>query len=211
MTFYEIRFPTDISSGAVGGPNRVTDVVTLRSGFEEVNSIWQHSRRKWDAAVGVKTLDDLHDVLEFWESMSGRANQFRWKDYTDWKSVSPGKQISSVDVLIGTGDGVEMDFQLKKIYSAGAGTPDYYRDIKKPVTGTVKVNDAGVDLVEGVGFVVDYSTGVISLTVATAAGQELKAGFEFDVPVRFDADSLSTQIEAYHGGTTSVPVIEVRL
>jgi uncharacterized protein (TIGR02217 family) len=208
MSFYEIQFPPDISGGASGGPMRVTDVVSLRSGYEEVNSIWQHSRRKWDASYGIKTANDLHAVIEFWEAMGGRANQFRWKDWADFKSVAPGQTVSSTDQTIGTGDGSTVAFQLVKSY--GVGLASYSRPIKKPVSGSVKVNVAG-DLVEGVGFTVDYTTGIVTLASAPGSGVAVKVGFEFDVPVRFDTDFLSTQLELYHGGTTSIPVIEVRI
>ena len=38
--FHETRFPTAISRGATGGPERRTDVVALGSGHEERNSRW---------------------------------------------------------------------------------------------------------------------------------------------------------------------------
>ena len=65
MVFHEVRFPTEISRGAVGGPERRTDVVVLGSGHEERNSRWADSRRSYNAGYGVKSLDELpaSDVL----------------------------------------------------------------------------------------------------------------------------------------------------
>jgi uncharacterized protein (TIGR02217 family) len=40
--FHEVRFPTDISRGARGGPTRRTDIVTLASGREQRNARWAH-------------------------------------------------------------------------------------------------------------------------------------------------------------------------
>jgi uncharacterized protein (TIGR02217 family) len=209
MTFYETRFPANISGGATGGPMRVTDVVTLRSGFEERNSIWQHSRRKWDASFGVKTADDLHAVLSFWEAMGGRRHTFRWKDWADYKSVAPGLAIGPQDQTIGTGTGALTSFQLKKTYASGAAY--YVRTINKPVADTVRLSVNNVEKTAGVDFTVDTTTGLIALAVAPTLGHLVKAGFEFDVPVRFDNDALSTQLEAYHGGATSIDIIEVRV
>ena len=48
-----VRFPTAISRGAQGGPERRTDVVVLGSGFEERNSRWANSRRSYNAGYGV--------------------------------------------------------------------------------------------------------------------------------------------------------------
>ena len=57
MAFHEVRFPTGISKGAAGGPERRTDVVTLASGFEERNSRWADSRRSFNAGYGVRAID----------------------------------------------------------------------------------------------------------------------------------------------------------
>jgi uncharacterized protein (TIGR02217 family) len=46
MNFHEERFPETLSFGAIGGPERRTDVVTLTNGFEERNTPWAHSRRR---------------------------------------------------------------------------------------------------------------------------------------------------------------------
>ncbi len=223
MTFYETRFPTDIGGAAVGGPMRITDIVTLRSGYEEVNAIWQHSRRRWDASYGIKTADDLHTVLEFWEAMDGRRHQFRWKDHADYKSCAPLQAVSATDQVIGTGDGNTATFQLIKTYSAGSAS--YARPIKKPVSGTVKVSLNDVELLTG--WEVDTATGIITFTGngwdldfindeyvfgnAPANGVTVKAGYEFDVPARFENDTLSTQLELYHGGQASIEIMEVRV
>ena len=63
MNFHDIRFPTAISLAASGGPERRTDIVVLGSGYEERNSRWADSRRRYDAGYGVKTLDELHTVI----------------------------------------------------------------------------------------------------------------------------------------------------
>ena len=90
VAFHEVRFPTAIAFGASGGPERRTDIVTLGSGFEERNSRWADSRRRYNAGYGVRTLDDLHVVLAFFEERRGRLYGFRWLDRIDWKSCAPG-------------------------------------------------------------------------------------------------------------------------
>ena len=54
ISFNEVRFPTDVALGARGGPERRTDVVTLRSGAEPRNAIWADGRRKYQAGYGIK-------------------------------------------------------------------------------------------------------------------------------------------------------------
>jgi len=207
MTFYETRFPTNISYDVKGGPTRVTDIVTLRSGFEETNSIWANSRRKWDAAYGLKTHNDLHTVLSFWEAMGGRLHQFRWKDWADYKSVGPLTAITKDDQSIGTGDGAVVAFQLVKSYATGSA--NYSRPIKKPVSGTVLIALDGVN--QASGWTVDTTTGIVTFSSAPGAGVAVTSGFEFDVPVRFNNDELSTSLEFYQAGTSSIDIIEVRV
>ena len=122
MSFHEVCFPTGISRGAQGGPERRTDVVVLGSGFEERNSRWADSRRSFNAGYGVRSLDDLHAVIAFFEERRGRLYGFRWRDHSDWKSCAPGQAPSAEDQVIGVGDGARALFQLIKTYG-GADAP----------------------------------------------------------------------------------------
>ncbi len=64
-SFHDILFPLDIALKSAGGPERRTDIVTFGSGREERNARWAHSRRRFDAGYGVKTLDALQEVMAF--------------------------------------------------------------------------------------------------------------------------------------------------
>jgi uncharacterized protein (TIGR02217 family) len=212
MSFHEIRFPTDISRGAQGGPERRTDVVVLGSGYEERNARWADSRRSYNAGYGVKSIDELHAVIAFFEERRGRLYCFRWRDHADAKSCAPSGTPSPLDQLIGTGDGERIAFQLQKTYG-GAHAP-WSRDIKKPVTGTVRVAVAGVEVDAGEAFSVDAATGIVVFQPGHVPGDgvEVTAGFEFDVPVRFDTDRLEINVQGFrHGAIPSIPIVEVRL
>ncbi len=210
MSFHEIQFPTDISKGSAGGPERRTDIVTLRSGFEERNTIWKHSRRKYDASLGLQSLDDLHEVLEFFEARSGRLYAFRWKDWADYRSGPPRRTTSSDDQLIGVGDGSETAFQLVKRYTSGG--VEYVRDIRKPVAGTVDVEVNGAAQGEGSDYTLDYTTGIITFASAPSSGHSIKAGYWFDVPARFDTDYLGISVDAFEAGAIpAIDILEVRV
>ena len=182
MAFHEIRFPVDIALGSTGGPERRTEIATLGSGFEERNSPWAHSRRRYNAGSGVKTFDDLHNVIAFFEARVARLHGFRWKDRADFKSVAPSGSITATDQAISTGDGATTAFQLTKTYTSGSQS--YARDIKKPVAGTVLI--ALDSVAQGSGWTVDTTTGVVTFDTAPVAAVAITAGYEFDVPVRFD-------------------------
>jgi len=207
MAFHEIRFPDNISRGARGGPERRTQIVELASGDEERNASWANSRRRYDAAYGIRRADDLAAVVAFFEARNGRLYGFRWKDWGDYKSCLPSAAPSTTDQAIGTGDGAATIFQLVKAYSSGAQT--WTRSITKPVAGTVMVALDGV--AQASGWSMDSTSGQITFTTAPANGVVVSAGFEFDVPVRFDTDQLDVTHDLERlGSITSIPLIEVR-
>ena len=101
-------------------------------------------------------------------------------------------------------------FRLCKRYASG--WESYLRAIAKPVAGTVAVAVGGVTVGSGSGFAVDHETGEVQLSVAPAVGVAVTAGFEFDVPVRFDTDRIVTSIAGFAAGEIpSIPVVEVRI
>jgi uncharacterized protein (TIGR02217 family) len=208
--FHEVRFPLDVSLGSRGGPQRRTDIVTLASGREHRNARLAHSRRRYDAGLGVRTLDALHAVVAFFEERRGRLYGFRFRDRVDWKSCPPSLAPTSTDQRIGTGDGATGAFQLVKTY--GAAHAPYARPIAKPVAGTVRVAVNDIEIPAGTAFVCDTATGWVTFTSAAvpAAGAAVTAGFEFDVPVRFDTDDLEIDLSAFAAGEVpKIPLIEI--
>ncbi|MDR3496244.1 MAG: DUF2460 domain-containing protein [Ancalomicrobiaceae bacterium] len=207
-TFHEVRFPTDVSLGARGGPEWRTDVVTMRSGYEQANSTWVNSRRKYNAGYGIKNIDQLALVLEFFEERRGKLYGFRWKDRLDFKSCSTPMSPSAFDQVIGIGDASTRTFQLTKTY--GRSFAPWSRIIKKPVTNTVRIGINGSAY--SAGWTVDTTTGIVTFSIAPGTGYTITAGFEFDVPVRFDTDYLEFDLSHFSAGQVpSIPIIELRV
>ena len=210
MAFHEVRYPVGLSIGSSGGPERRTEIVTLVNGFEERNSPWAHSRRRYDAGAGMRSLDDFAALIAFFEARRGQLHGFRWKDWADYKTCLPSQSVSAMDQEIGVGDGVTTVFQLRKTYASGGSA--YTRDLVKPVAGSVKVAVAGVVQTLPAEFTVEEARGIVTLNLPPALGAVVTAGCEFDVPVRFDTDRISASIASFQAGEVpAVPVIEVRL
>ncbi len=210
MGFHEVRFPANLSFGSVGGPERRTDIVALASGFEERNTPWAHSRRRYDAGLGLRSLDDIEALVSFFEARQGQLYGFRWKDWSDYKSCRPSEAPAYDDQVIATGDGVTTEFGLLKSYPSG--DQSYARPVVKPVSGTVRVGVQSVEQQESIDWTIDLATGLVTFTNPPLAGAVVTAGFEFDVPVRFDTDRIQTSVARFQAGDVpNVPVVEVRL
>lgn len=209
MAFHETRFPTDIAFGSRGGPRRKTVIAVSGSGYEHRNSQWADSKREYNAGYGVKSIDDIHTVVEFFEERRGMLHGFRWKDKFDFKSCAPKQTPAYDDQVIGTGDGSTTTFQLIKTY--GSTYSPYSRDITKPVTGTVLIGVNGSDTA-GSGWSVNLTTGIITFSVAPTNGHTITAGYEFDVPVRFDTDYMQIDLSGFEAGNVpDIPIVEIRI
>jgi uncharacterized protein (TIGR02217 family) len=207
MAFHEVRFPDTISRGARGGPERRTQIVELASGDEERNASWANSRRRYDVSYGIRRADDLAAVVAFFEARNGRIYGFRFKDWADHRSCLPSQAPSPMDQQIGTGDGVTTIFQLTKRYASGGQS--WSRAITKPVAGTVQI--ALNALPQPGGWSADHKTGLVSFDTAPSSDIAITAGFEFDVPVRFDSDALDVTLDIERlGSITSIPLLEIR-
>ncbi|WP_171167646.1 DUF2460 domain-containing protein [Ruegeria sp. HKCCA0370] len=210
MNFHEVRFPASLSFGSVGGPERRTDIVTLANGFEERNTPWAHSRRRYDAGLGMRSLDDIETLISFFEARQGQMFGFRWKDWSDFKSGKATADINFGDQVIAKGDGTRTEFQLIKTYHSGGAS--YARPIVKPVLGTVRLGLDQDEVREGVDFDVDLTTGRVTFADPPPEEVDITAGFEFDVPVRFDTDKIQTSVASFQAGDVpNVPVVEVRI
>ncbi len=210
MGFHEVRFPASLSFGSVGGPERRTEIVTLVNGFEERNTPWAHSRRRYDAGLGLRSLEDVEALIAFFEARQGQVYGFRWKDWADYRSCAASGTVSYLDQQIGIGDGLRTEFALVKTYRSGEQV--YVRPIAKPVAGTLQVALSDVPLIETIDYSVDLTTGQLTLMTPPPVGATLTAGYEFDVPVRFDTDRIATSVASFKAGDVpNVPVVELRL
>jgi len=210
--FHDVLFPLAVSFGATGGPDRKNEIIQLTSGREKRNARFSQSRRCYDAGSGVRSLEDLYDVLAFFEARRGSLYAFRFRDPFDMKSCRPSATPSPLDQTLGTGDGRAASFPLVKNYG---GPPDAYaRLIRKPAAGTLLVAVAGTERSSPADFTFDDDTGsvVFAASAIPAAGAAVTAGYVFDVPVRFDAERIEISLTAFKAGQIpSIPLVEVQL
>lgn len=184
--FHDVLFPMTIALASTAGPEFSTEVTETAGGYEKRNQNWAGARLRFNVASGVKTRADYEELLAFFYGRAGRANGFRFRDWSDHKSCDVDGVPAHDDQLIGTGDGATQFFQLVKSYVSGPVT--YRRKITRPVAGSVLVGLGGIN--QASGWTVDTSSGLITFATPPGAGVAVTAGYVFDVPARFDIDRL---------------------
>jgi uncharacterized protein (TIGR02217 family) len=216
MAFVETpRFPDNLAYGTQGGPEFLTGVTVLQSGYEQRNTLWSQARHRFDASYAIRTNDDFDLIRDWFHSMRGRWNGFRFKDFFDFSSGTSSEMSggalttppTELDQQIGVGDTVEVDFQLVKNYTIGTET--LVRLIQKPVAGTVLIALDTVLQADPGDYSFDDTTGIVTFVSPPGGGVVVTAGYEFDVPVRFENDSLAVSYDSFNIQSASVPMVEL--
>jgi uncharacterized protein (TIGR02217 family) len=200
--FEDVSFP--IALGRELGVETAfsTAIVTVAGGAEQRNSEWADARLSFDAGPGLRGEADLHALIAFFRARRGAAVGFRLEDPLDHSSNAMVEAPGAADQMLGMGDGVRTEFPLIKAYGAQV------RRITRPVAGTVRVSVADEERVSGWTLA---DGGVVAFDAAPADGEAVRAGFRFDVPVRFAEDRLSLNRATFAAGEIpSVPMIEIR-
>lgn len=185
MSFLEDPiFPACPRYGIVASPGYSVTIARMGSGRERRNRNWAQPLNVYSIQVGPRMEDEIQELLEFWHAVGGTECGFRFRDYADFKSCRVNVGLTAIDQALELIPGSPGGYQLTKTYRAGARAQ--VRKILKPTVGTVLIADNGVQKVEGPDWVLDYTTGL--LTIFFAPVGQITAGFEFDVPVRFDSE-----------------------
>jgi len=197
--FVEARLSTAISYHSRGGPEFKTLVIITSSGHEQRLVTWAQARATYNVAYGIRTPEQLQEVVSFFRAVRGQAIAFRFRDPLDHTATNQ---------LLGVGDGVTDSVQLVKHYDLGGGT-DYARTIYKPVAGTVQVFGDGDDLT---GFWTMDTLGLVTFTDPPPEGMVVTWSGEFDLACRFASDRIETSFELYRvGNVEAIDIIEIRL
>lgn len=194
MSFLETsRFPDDISYGGTGGPMFQTSIGMVDSGTEYRNQDWSLARARYDVGHAARVKASYDALLAFFYAARGRANGFRYKDWADFEATASQGVYAVID---------STHSQMYKRYTFGSYT--YDRKIVKPY-GTITVTG-------GTGPTTDSTTGIVTFTGAAPTAWS----GQFDVPCRFDTDTMDGTMIARSGGSlvggwTSIPIVEIRL
>jgi uncharacterized protein (TIGR02217 family) len=205
QAFDDVDFPLALGRDAESTSRFSTQIFRSVTGHETRNSLWADASLSFDVGPGVRSEADCAELVRFFRARRGPARGFRLRDPLDHSSAAEGNAPHQGDQLLGEGDGVRSEFALIKHYG---DPPDaQQRRITRPVMGSVGVS---VDGAAASGWTLQPG-GIIRFASAPAPGTEVRAGFLFDVPVRFASDALTVGTATFAAGeAVSVPLVEIR-
>ncbi|MGB7407197.1 MAG: DUF2460 domain-containing protein [Pontixanthobacter sp.] len=207
--FDDILYPLAFGRDAAVSPEFSTSVTVTASGHERRNSLWSDARLRFDVGPGVRAENELGTLIAFFRARRGSARGFRIADPFDYSSNGMTGHPTADDQLLGIGDGERATFRLIKRYGETGRDDDdaQTRPITRPRLDTLRISIGGT-ITDGWTYA---DRGMIALAEPPPNGVEVRAGYLFDVPVRFAEDRLDvTGINFQAGEAPSVPLIEIR-
>jgi uncharacterized protein (TIGR02217 family) len=202
--FDNVLYPFPLGRSASVAPEFSTSIAVTASGHERRNSLWSDARLHFDVGPGIRSEGELSELIAFFRARRGPARGFRIMDPFDNSSNGMTGTPTKLDQLIGIGDGVRADFQLVKSYG---GAEPQVRPITRPRAETLVVSIGGA---ASTAWTLGEK-GTLRFLTAPPPRAEIRAGFRFDVPVRFAEDRLDVAaVDFAAGEAPSVPLIEIR-
>jgi uncharacterized protein (TIGR02217 family) len=204
QAFDDVLYPLALGRDAGVSAEFSTSVAVTASGHERRASQWSDARLHFDVGPGIRSEAELGTLIAFFRARRGAARGFRLRDPFDFSSHGMTGVPAAGDQLLGIGDGVTARFRLCKRYD---GPEPQVRAITRPRADSVIIAVGGV---AADGWVLEAG-GWIVFASAPPDGAEVRAGFVFDVPVRFENDRLEVIGAAFAAGEApSVPLVEIR-
>jgi uncharacterized protein (TIGR02217 family) len=181
--FIEELFPLTLAKKIVGGLEFHTTTINNLSGVENRNINWPLPKNRYNISKNLYSSKDIEIIQTWFRVTRGKAIGFRFRDALDY---------SGQKELIGIGNNQQSSFQLKKFYNIGKY--NFVRKIIKPTIGSVKIY-IDEQLTEAD---INIKNGLISLPTPPKDKQEIRADFQFDIPVRFNSDLLQTSYHSFN-------------
>src|SRR4029077_9126003 len=189
MTIPAYRLPANIERGSGFGPTFCNVIQEAIAGNEQRFAQWTKCRGVGDLRYGLLTssdpLGDFRAILAMYRAHFGSLYPFRFRDWSDYQAMDSG---------FATGDATTTAFQLSMTYDpqyillGTQGTYFYVRDITL-LASTPAIKKAGVLQTVGTDYTIS-SSGLVTFASPPATDAALTWSGEFDVPVRFDTDTL---------------------
>lgn len=202
--FDDVLYPFPLGRSASVAPEFSTSIAVTASGHERRNALWTDARLHFDVGAGIRSEAELSQLIAFFRARRGPARGFRIMDPFDHSSNGMTGTPTMLDQWLGVGDGLRADFALTKAYGT---TEPQVRPITRPRDTSLLVSVGGM---ASTAWTLE-PRGMLRFAAAPPPGAEVRAGFLFDVPVRFAEDRLDVaSVNFAAGEAPSIPLIELR-
>jgi uncharacterized protein (TIGR02217 family) len=177
-----VDFPLPLREGLRCSLRFHTEIAQTRNQCEQRHCAWFDPLWELDLAPLLIYQDTFDTLVAFWRARAGAS--FRLRHPLDH---------AAQDVALGEGDGASTTFQLVQAYQSGypGETITARRLVFLPVPATVMVTIAGTPTTA---FTVDRTTGVLTLETPPGTGQEVRWSGMYDLPMRFVAQEMPTDL-----------------
>lgn len=194
--FVDIEKPDNIMGyPATSSPVWSTTLVSAASGAESANQNWEHPKHRFRLAQAIRCQETFEALKDHWLVMAGPFRLWPYRDPLDFASIPLEESdlapaIGASDQQLGTTAPGETEFQLIKTYTRGSLS--FVRRIELPVVSSVVVSLDGTPVASDdidTPWEVDREGGILRFLIEPDPGLIVRAGFLFDVPVRFETDN----------------------
>jgi uncharacterized protein (TIGR02217 family) len=199
MAHIATRLSTHVEINAVRIEEYSVETVRSDGGNEVRNSRWSQPLLRFEISFPTSQRDDavFLEVRNAYRATGGGLDSFKFRDWSDYQAT---------DEMFGTGDGATTEFALFKNYTFGSET--HSRRVYQPQSPiALKVDGVAFPA----GYSVDYTTGLVTFSVAPALDEVLTWTGDFDIPVRFDSPLQSVGLAPHLEHHESIVLQEVRL
>lgn len=210
-SFLEERLPVDVRLGMSYADDYGVQITQVSGGTEYRRLIQPFPVRSFHVNFTTDQADLWARVLALYHRAYGKFAGFRVKCQDDFSSNGMTGIPTPLDQVIPRlSAGL---YQLRKSYGtngtalAGLGHP--YRTIYKPVAGTLLIGRGGGPIDVGFAVSVDPTTGIVTISPPPSAGDTITAGFQFDLPCRFNSLIEVTALDPTFRDCGSIDLIEL--
>lgn len=210
--------PAEISRDASLALITSTNISVHGNGQESRKGLWAVPRQEWDIGPGVRTIKTMRLVEAFHAVLGGPRDSFLFHNFlyhtTGQAAALKDRRPAAItkdDQIIGTGDAVEVAFQMVITFSTPLGAT-----VQKNIT---RIKGTPLIALDGVfqdpaasppPYTLNAATGIVTFASPPGDGVVISAGFEYYIRVRFLSDRLDVNIQNYDRGVPSIKLIEVK-
>ena len=203
VIYDEKHFPLELSSLNKSDTFATVVATAPMSGYEQRRRKRTFTRARFNAGLGVKSIDEANILRDFFLSCYGRYKSFYITDYFDYRFSKEQTSVVTNDALT---------FQIVKRYTEFGGQ-GFTRNIRNLKNVTVYINDV---LVDDEDYTVNLAAGQVTLSGKASTESVISFEGEFVKLCRFDTDEYDHQLMQFVLGVEeglmqppSVPILEL--